>query len=150
VLDATDILVAGHGAMIALFVFLPRRSVIVDISSAAAHRQMNVHAAKTLTHLKLQTLSVSGPHTAEQQAECAMAAAHAYLSSLCARLALVAWPFVYIGQTSPASKRIRWVCNVLQVSVAKPQQVGLNLGVLAGDTDFQTWSDMVSPAVVGA
>ena len=58
-LDATDVLVAGHGAMIALYVFLPRRSVIVDVSSDLPHRLMNVHAAKTLTHLTLQTVSVS-------------------------------------------------------------------------------------------
>ena len=31
----------------------------------------------------------------------------------------------------------------LQVTLAKPQQVGLNLGVLADDTDFETWSDAV-------
>ena len=31
----------------------------------------------------------------------------------------------------------------LQVLLAKPQQVGLNLGVLADDTDFQTWNDAV-------
>ena len=67
VLDATDILVAGHGAMIALYVFLPRRSVIVDVSSDLPHRLMNVHAAKTLTHLKLQTVSVSSCACYRQQ-----------------------------------------------------------------------------------
>jgi hypothetical protein len=59
-LDATDILVTGHGAVIATFVFLPRCSVVVDLSSEASHRWMNVHAAKTLKPLQLQTVSVSG------------------------------------------------------------------------------------------
>ena len=58
-LDATDILVAGHGAVIAMFVFLPRCSVIVEISSEAPHRWMNVHAARTLTPLQLHIMSVS-------------------------------------------------------------------------------------------
>ena len=35
----------------------------------------------------------------------------------------------------------------MQVALAKPQQVGLNLGVLADDTDFETWSDMVRSAM---
>ena len=59
VLDATDVLVAPHGAMMALLLFLPRRSVIVDVSSEASHRLMNEYAARTLPHLKLQTVSVS-------------------------------------------------------------------------------------------
>ena len=58
-LDATDVLVAPHGAMMALLLFLPRHSVIVDISSEASHRLMNEYAARTLPHLKLQTASVS-------------------------------------------------------------------------------------------
>ena len=37
---------------------------------------------------------------------------------------------------------------MLQVALAKPQQVGLNLGVLADDTDFQTWSDAVRSATL--
>jgi hypothetical protein len=58
-LDATDVLVTGHGAVISMYVFLPRCSVVVDLSSGAGHRWMNVHAAKTLKPLQLQTVSVS-------------------------------------------------------------------------------------------
>ena len=47
-----------------------------------------------------------------------------------------------------ASKQIWQVCAVLQVALAKPRQVGLNLGVLADDTDFQTWSDVVRSSVL--
>ena len=56
--DATDILVTGHGAVISMYMFLPRCSVVVDLSSGPGHRWMNVHAAKTLKPLKLQTVSV--------------------------------------------------------------------------------------------
>ena len=31
----------------------------------------------------------------------------------------------------------------LQVKLAKPQEVSLNLGVLSDDTDFREWSDEV-------
>jgi hypothetical protein len=111
VLDATDVLVAGHGAMIALFVFLPRRSVIVDISSAAPHRQMNVHAAKTLMHLKLQTVSVSGSHAAEQRANLRRLPARD-VTSLRARLDGARELLTCVHRL--ASSRQRWICSSLQ------------------------------------
>jgi capsular polysaccharide biosynthesis protein len=58
-LDATDIMVAGHGVVIAMFVFLPRCAVVVELSSQAPHCWMNTRAAKTLMPSQLQTVSVS-------------------------------------------------------------------------------------------
>jgi hypothetical protein len=57
-LDQTDILVTGHGAVMASYLFLPACSVVIDVTNAAPHRWFNIHAAKTLTPLKLTTMSV--------------------------------------------------------------------------------------------
>lgn len=57
-LDQTDVLLTGHGAVIAAFVFLPACSVVVEVSNSVGHRWMNVYAARTLTPLSLKTMSV--------------------------------------------------------------------------------------------
>ena len=53
-----------------------------------------------------------------------------------------------VNPSSPVAGRdpTKWLSALqhqLQVKLAKPQEVSLNLGVLSDDTDFREWSDEV-------